>query len=233
MPAHLARQRRAGFLHLRLDQAATRLPHQRFPAEFGDAVEQRLAGLDVGDDGRAGPLVQHRGGIDLEQLVAPDHPALAVDRPDTVAVSIESDAEIEALLRDQLPQIGQIRLDRGIGMVVRKMAVDISVEKMMLAGQPRGELFDDGARGAVAGVPADAEGAAGEALDEPVDIGVDDVDALRRSLAAFPVARGSDFADPLNVGAEEGAPLKHHLEAVIVGGIVAAGYLYAAVHILG
>src|SRR3546814_2314614 len=85
--------------------------------------------------------------------------------------------------------------------------------------------------------PADAEGAAREALDQPVDIGVDDVDALRRAFApridGLPVARGGHFADRLNVGAEEGTPLKHHLETIIVGGVVAAGYLYAAVHILG
>src|SRR3546814_5230992 len=49
MPAHLARQRTAGFLHLRLDQAVTGLPHERLAAELGDAVEQRLARLHVGD----------------------------------------------------------------------------------------------------------------------------------------------------------------------------------------
>src|SRR3546814_1510344 len=114
-------------------------------------------------------VLQHRRGINLQQLVAPDHPALAIDRADAVAVSIESDTEIEALLGDELPQIRQILLLGRIGMVVRKMAVDVGKQQVMLAGQARGELFDDGARGAVARVPADAEGAAGEALDQPVD----------------------------------------------------------------
>src|SRR3546814_2765729 len=63
-------------------------------------------------------------------------------------------------------------------------------------------------------------------------IGVDDVDLRGRTFAALPVAGGSEFADPPNVGAEEGTPLKHQLEAVIGGGVVAAGYLYAAVHLL-
>ena len=107
----------------------------------------------------------------------------------------------------------------------------------MFAGQARGELFDHRARGAVARIPADAEGAAGEPLDQPVDIGIDDIDALRRAFSSrvdgFPVARRGHFADPLDIGAEEGAALKHHLEAIIVGGVVAAGYLYAAVHIFG
>src|SRR3546814_16433148 len=94
-------------------------------------------------------------------------------------------------------------------MVVRKMAVDVGKQQVMLAGQARGELFDDGARGAVARVPADAEGAAGEALDQPVDIGVDDVDALRRAFAPRidgpPVARCGHSDAHLHVDAEEGA----------------------------
>ena len=103
----------------------------------------------------------------------------------------------------------------------------------MSAGHPRPHLFDARARRAVARVPADTKGAPRKTLDQPVDIGVEDVDALRRAVAGLPIARGGHFADPLNVGAEEGAPLKHHLETVIVGGVVTAGYLYAAINILG
>src|SRR3546814_1254733 len=58
MPAHLARQRAAGFLHLRLDQAVAGLPHQRLAAELDDAVEQRLARLHVGDHRRAGHVLR-------------------------------------------------------------------------------------------------------------------------------------------------------------------------------
>src|SRR3546814_12055777 len=104
-------------------------------------------------------------------------------------------------------------------MLVLKMPVGSGEEKMMLAGQARGELFDHRPCGAVARVPADAARAAGEAVDQPVDIGVDDIDLLRRALAALPVAGGSEFADRQDVGAEEGASLKHHLEAIILGGV--------------
>src|SRR3546814_14729375 len=92
----------------------TLFPHttlyRSMAAQFGDAVEQRLARLHIGDDRRARPVLQHRGGIDLQKLVAPDYPALAVDRADPIAVSIESDAEIEIPLRDPFLDIGQIRL---------------------------------------------------------------------------------------------------------------------------
>src|SRR3546814_5378857 len=63
-----------------------------------------LAGLDVADDRRARFLFQHRFGKDREQLVAPDDPALAVDRADPVAVAIEGDAEIELLLQHHAMQ---------------------------------------------------------------------------------------------------------------------------------
>ncbi len=36
-----------------------------------------------------------------QELVAPDHPALAVDRADPVAVAVEGEAEVELLLGDQ------------------------------------------------------------------------------------------------------------------------------------
>ena len=99
--AHLAGERRAGLLHLRLDQGVAGLPHQRLAAELGDAVEQRLARLHVGDDRRAGQLLEHRLGEDHQHLVAPDHAALAVDRADAVAVAVEGDAEVELLVGDE------------------------------------------------------------------------------------------------------------------------------------
>src|SRR3546814_6213095 len=78
-----------------------------------------------GDHRRARMVLQHRRGINLQQLVAPDHPALAIDRADAVAVSIESDTEIEALLGDEPPHIRDILLPGRIGMVVRKLDVDV------------------------------------------------------------------------------------------------------------
>ena len=89
-------------------------------AELGNAVEQRLARLHVGDDRRAGQLLKHRLGEDHQQLVAPDHAALAVDRADPVAVAVESDPEVELLALDELLEVCEVLLDRRIGMVVRE-----------------------------------------------------------------------------------------------------------------
>jgi hypothetical protein len=48
---------------------------------------------------------QHRLGKDGKQLVAPHHPALAVDRSDPVRVAVQRDPEVEPLLGDQGLQI--------------------------------------------------------------------------------------------------------------------------------
>ena len=76
-----------------------------------------------------GTSLQHRLGEDREQLVAPDHPALAVDRADPVAVAVEGDAEIEALLGDQRLEVGEIGLVGRVGMMVGEAAVDLGVEQ--------------------------------------------------------------------------------------------------------
>ena len=54
----------------------------------------------------------------------------------------------------------------------------------MLARQPRDQLLERRAGGAVAGVPADAEGVAVEALEQAVDIGVER--RRRRSTVPLP-----------------------------------------------
>src|SRR5579864_2603680 len=100
--AHLARERCAGFLHLRLDEAVAGLPHQRLAAELGDVIEESLAGLYIGDQGRTGQLLKHRYREDHQQLIAPDHASLAVDRADAVAIAVERDTEIEAFFRNKL-----------------------------------------------------------------------------------------------------------------------------------
>ena len=57
-----------------------------------------------------GVAAQHVAREDQQQLVAPDDPALAVDRADPVAVAVEGDAEIEPLVGDQRLQVGEVGL---------------------------------------------------------------------------------------------------------------------------
>ncbi len=172
-------------------------------------------------------------------MVTPDHAAFAVDRADAVAVAVERDAEVEILLGNERAQVRQIRFDRGIGMMIGKVAVDISVEEVMLPREAGGERFQRRARGAVTGIPADAQPLdrcrfhTAKAREQPLDVLVQDRALLDRPGPVAPGAFGGDAAEPLDVLPEERPALKYHLEAVVVGGIVAAGYLNAAVHLFG
>src|SRR5205823_4430870 len=103
--------------------------------------------------------------------------------------------------------------------------------QVMLTRQELGELLDYRAGGTIARVPADPVRTAGIARHEPTDIIVDNIDVGYRALAFFPVAVRRHLAELLDILAKERAVLKHHLEAVILGGVMAAGYLDAAIHL--
>jgi len=71
---------------------------------------------------------------------------------------------------------------------------------MVLAGQPLDQHVEQWPRGAVAGIPADAESVPREVLEQPVGIGLTDVDFLDAAVALGPVAGGGALADLLDLG---------------------------------
>src|SRR5262249_50441408 len=146
------------------------LPHQRLAAEVGDAIEQRLAGLDVGNDRRTGMFVQHRSGEQHHQLVAPDDPPLAINRTNTVAVAVEGDAEIEAVGEHELLEVREVLFNGWVRMMVGEAAVDLREDREVLARKSLDQLFDRRASRAIARVPADAEAAPLEILDQAIDV---------------------------------------------------------------
>src|SRR3990170_6304162 len=95
---------------------------------------------------------------------------------------------------------------------------------------PAGELLkkpvERFARGAIAGVPADAEGLAVETFEQAIDIFVENIGVgYGAALALVPVCGGGTAAERLDFLAEHRAAVQHHLEAVVVSRIVAAGDL--------
>ena len=229
MAAHLAGDRRVQLAHHRLDVAVARFPHHRPSAERGDAIEQRAARLDVGDDRRAGECTQHRLDQNGQDLVAAQHAALAVDRADPVPVAVEGHAEMELLRRDQRAEVGKVGVVGGIGMMMREIAVDVGEQQVMLTRQQLDELLDRRASGAVPRVPADAQ-RAGAAFRDAADIGIEHVDGGNAPGARFPIPRLRHPREIADRRAEHRATLVEHLEAVVIAGIVAACYLYPAIH---
>ena len=116
----------------------------RFPNHHPDPTEEaNLADLKAlvaekhldfgiafdGDGDRIGAV----DGEDGEQLIAPDHPALAVHCADPVAVAVEGDAEVELPVGDQRLEVGEVGLDRRVGVMVREGAIHVGVDREMLA----------------------------------------------------------------------------------------------------
>ena len=178
-----------------------------------------------------GSSLQHRLGEDHQQLVAPDHAALAVDRADAVAVAVEGDAEVELLVGDEALQVLEVRLDRRIRVVVGKAPVHLAEDDVVLSGKPVDEHVEDRPGGAIAGVPADAEWLAREVLQQAVDIGFADVDLFDAAVAVAPVPGGRAAAERLDLLPEHRAAFEQQLEAVVVGRVVASRHLDAAVDI--
>ncbi len=116
-------------------------------------------------------------------------------------------------------------------MVVGEGAVHLAEDHAMMPGQPLDDHVEDRPGGAVARVPADAERLAGKALEQPVGVSGADVDFLDAAVALVPVARCGALAELLDLRAEQRAALQQQLEPVIVGRVVAAGNLDAAVDV--
>src|SRR5690606_25688034 len=93
--------------------------------------------------------------------------------------------------------------------------------------------------GTVSGIPADTQSFEPSAIDTleaseyPFDVIVEDLARLDGAGPVVPVARRRQSADRLDVGPEKRPALEHHLEAVVVGGVVAAGDLDAPVDLVG
>ena len=221
MAAHLAGQGRAGLRHLGLDQGVARAPHQGRAAEARNLVETRLAGLDVGDNGGTGQILEHVPRQDGEQLIPPQHPAQGIDDADAVAIAVEGDPEVAFLGGDALFELLQVGLHGGVRVVGRKGAVDAFVEQNVPSRQVGAQHRQGVAGGAVARVPGH-----GQRLDrievagQPCHVfleyrAVEHLAAPRREGAG-----GRHPAQFLDGVGEKGPPLEDHLDAVVFGRVV-------------
>ena len=101
----------------------------------------------------------------------------------------------------------------------------------MLTGQQLDQLLDRRPRRAVARVPPDTKAGSVKILQQARDIAVHDVERLAPRRSVRPLSRGRHCPQFLNVLAKKWAMLEHQLEAVVIGGIMAAGYLYTAINL--
>ena len=211
------------------------LPHQRVAAGLGHLVEQHLARLHVGDDGPARLRLQHVAREHDQQLVAEQDVAFIVDHADAVPVAVEGDAEIGLLARHLGDDLLEVLRDRRVGMVVREGAVHVAIDDEMRPGQAGGQRLHDRAGGAVARVPYHLQRAlaAVPVSQHAIGIAGGNVHAAVAARAlGHDVALRGHAADLLDRRAVERLPADHHLEAVVVGRVVAARHHHRAVRLL-
>ena len=202
-------------------------------------IEQRSAGLHIGNDRRALRPCQQVFRVDHEQLIAPDYAPLAIDCTDAISIPVERHTKIERLVGDKLSQVFEIFLYRRVGVVIGEIPIDLGKQEVMFARKPRRQFFKSGAGSAIACVPPDLETVqhtwfnAVECLDHTFDIRVDYVATFNFARSVGPFAFCAAAAQLLDICAEERPTLEHHFETVVICRVVAAGDLDAAIDIIG
>ena len=227
--AHLAGKGCPDFLELGLDQRVPGLPQHGLATRLADGHRQPLAALDVKDDGSALVALEDVAREQHDLPVGVDDVALRRDHAQAITVTVKGQAHFGTGGLDDLDQVGQVLGLAGIGVVVRKVAVDLGIQVDDVTAQGAQDGRGRCTRDAVAAVHHDLHrprqlAVAGDA------VGVFGADVhLGATPALGGVGLGFDARlELLNVVAVDGAAAHHHLEAVVILRVVAAGDLDAA-----
>lgn len=164
-------------------------------------------GLLIRDSRGSGHHRQEVFGANHEQMVALHDPALTADRADPAAVTIAGYTELAPFARGkvfesgQLFESGQVHFFSWPPIMTSERPINLSEAPMVFSGK---------------------------LLDQPSDIFPEDFAALMAAGALYPLPRSGDPAEFLDIPAKDRPAQKYHFEAVIIGAIVAASYLNAA-----
>ena len=160
-------------------------------------------------------------------------PAALVDDPDAIGIAVVRDADVGAHLDDLDFQILDVALVLRVGQVVRKAPVRLAVQLDDVAADAAQELRAVESGDAVAGVDHDLEAASGP--DHPgdrVEVVLAGAPLAQPAGPAFVVAALDRRPQTLDlVLGQRRRTRVHHLHAVVLDGIVAAGDVGAAVEL--
>ena len=229
--AHFAAQRRIEFLHARLDERMPRFVHHRPPARRHNGWGQLLRAFHVEHDGAAGHAGQHILCKQHHLPVGVDHIAVLGDDAQAIAVAIKGQTELGISFAQDAPDIFEVFQFARVGMVVGKVAIDGAEQFDDFAA---GGAEDGGGRSAchaVAAIDHDFQGTREpDVAHDVLPIGGQYIGCLHAAAGLWlPAFAFDSLAQRLDVVAVDGSALQHHLEAVVVLGIVAAGNLDTAV----
>src|SRR6266702_53327 len=224
VPAHLPAEEAAHLLHLGLDEAVPRLPHDGPAAAAGDVVEERHGALHLGHDRGARILLQQRAREEDHEPIAPEDVPLLVDRADPVGVAVVGDAQVGLHLPHLPLQRLEVLLDGRVGVVVRKAPVHLDEERDHLEAQRREERHRHDPARPVAGVDHHLEATAAqpEVLLHVGAVAPDDLVLLDLALPALEAARRDEPPQLLDPLAVQRRLADGDLEAVVLGRVVRA-----------
>ncbi|KFB71375.1 MAG: hypothetical protein AW09_003477 [Candidatus Accumulibacter phosphatis] len=191
---------------------------------LADPWRQQACAFDVVDDRLAWAAVEHVSGKEHQLTIGVDDLAVAGDDTEAVTIAVESESEFGAGAAERLDDISQVLWFRGIGVMVRKIAIYLAEQFHQLTSQRAKELRGEAAGDAVAAVDDDLHwprqaDVAGDARE----VGRLDVGAAGLAGSVAEPAGVDTLPDALNRFASQRFAADDHFQAIIVGWIVAAG----------
>ena len=192
---------------------------------LADPRRQVARAFHVVQDLRARMAGQHVGGKQHHLAVRVDDLAILGDHAQAVAIAIEGDADLRIRLGQAADQVLQVFRMRRVRMVVREIAIDVAEQFDDLAAHAAEQVAREGAGHAIAAVDGDLDRARQlDVAQDALQVGGADIMggvASRRGTGAAIV--GDDaVVQRLDRFAVDRFAGQHHLEAVVIGWIVAA-----------
>src|SRR5690606_30255830 len=201
-------------------------PHQRFAAGVLDGAGNVAAALHVENNGRTRLALQDVLRIQDQLPIGPDDFARRSDHAKAVGIAVESQAKLAVVVLYVPDKVLQVVGIGRVGVVVGEGAVDVAVQFVDLATQCAVQARSYGAAHAIAAVDGDFHGTRkNDGVTDVLDIGIEQLQLVlgARLDVAHRFRLSHDLCQLLYIVAVQGLAVHHHLEAVVVGRIVAAG----------
>src|SRR5690554_6246576 len=113
----------------------TGLPHDRPSAVSFDVVEKSLRAFHFSDKGCSRMSRENVATVKNHQFISPDDPTLVIHYSQTIAVTIESDAELGILILHLSNQVLEKLRDGWVWMVIGEAAVNFAKKRDYVATQ--------------------------------------------------------------------------------------------------
>ncbi len=104
-----------------------RAPHERNSSCSFDLFGQSLGALDLKDDGSSRSAGENLAGEEDQKLIPPDDVTTLVNNTQAIAIAIISHPQVSLFLQHLGDQICQVCRHGGVGVVIGKSAVHVTV----------------------------------------------------------------------------------------------------------